>query len=446
MRKIKTIFICFFVLWNLFSLAQVNDQIVKSIVRVHSGSKYSTGFFWKNGSTIVTSLHAISNSNNIEICLSGTTTWKPVSLKKVHKLSDLVLLNVSGYISPNFLTERYFTTPSFQTKCFTIGYNSGSPNYISREFYVGLSEKNTLKSILPNTLWNEVNSWGFLSLSTEVVYIEGQLLHGFSGAPVVDLQGKLIGVADGGLENGAAGISWCINSKYLASIENSNDDLEILNQTAINNLFASEEYENNENASEYVQLNEFKFKKIKTRTFAQLDMTGKYSSMDGLGLKQLLYNFSAYNYSSFRYDIYLEENSGATIVIPAGDVLETEDGQIVSGSEKIKLYLYLTNSTDIQNSSLLFEGNIMPNYNISWLADQVWSYQYPYQGPNGSYVRRRAYYGNLGRNYLFEALAAKDKYFLGAAAKRDNLFFMTTNDYEAWAKYAIAIQLTSFTN
>lgn len=419
-------------------------SIENCIVRVRSDNKFSTGFFWNNGSTIITTLHAISNLNDIKIQLPHQNNWISVSLVKIHRLSDLAMLNLSSYTSKNYLTERYLTKPLFQTQCFTVGFNLGCSNYISRNFFVGLSENNTLAALLPRSLHNDIANWGLLSKETEIVYIDGHLLHGFSGAPVVDFQGKLIGIADGGLENGAAGISWCVSSKYLNLLENSKENIIIPNQKIINALFSAEESFGSENL-EYFSYKGFKFNKIKTRTFAQLDKTGKYSSMDSLGLAQLLNNFKLYNYLSFEYDIYLEENTGATIVLPSNNKLKIENNQIISGNDKIKLFCSIEKTNDVQQTSTYFENSVMPFLISNWTIDPLWSYPYPYAGPNNTLVRRKAYYGNNYSNYLFESLTAKGDYFLGAAAIKDNLK-MSISDLESWAKFAIAIQLMTFTN
>lgn len=446
MRTKKPIIFAVLFLLCVQSFASIKDEVAKTIVRVRSGSKYSTGFFWKDGTTVLTTLHSLSSLANIEVYIPSIASWKPAKLKKVYKNGDLISLQVSEYTSVKYIIDRYFSKPSVDAKVFTLGYNSGSTSYIDRDFSVGLSQGSTLDDLLPASSKQEIKNLGFPSIHTEITYLKGNLLHGFSGAPIVDMQGKLIGIADGGLENGAAGISWCINATHIATLESSMESPPALNQSKINTLFASEDYESKEDDDNfYIKLDEFKFKKIKTRTFAQMDLTGKYSSVDALGLTQLLYNLSMFNYPSFEYDIYLEETSGATIVIPSGDILEIEDGMIVSGTEKVKYYLSLVRAMNVQESSLVYEGAIMPYYYTNWMADPMWSYPYPYPGPNNSFVRRRAYFGNNNRNYLFEALAGNSRYFLGVAAKRDN-FLMTQLDYSEWAKYAIAIQLTSFTN
>lgn len=446
MRVKKPIILSFLLLICVSCFATIKDEIAKTIVRVRSGNKYSTGFFWKDGSTVMTTLHSLSNVNNIEVYIPSQNDWKPAKLKKVYKNADLISLQISGYSSPKYITDRYSLRPVVDTRVFTIGYNSGSTSYIDKDFTVGLSQGNTLDDLLPASSKQEIKKLGFPGTHTEITYLKGNLLHGFSGAPIVDMQGKLVGIADGGLENGAAGISWCINADHIAILESSMESAPQLNQAKINTLFASEEYENKEIDDHfYIKLNEFRFKKIKTRTFAQLDLTGKYSSFDGLGLSQLLQNFSMVDYSSFVYDIYLEETSGATVVIPSGDILETENRMLVGGTEKIKYYLSLNRTNNIQQSSLDYEGVIMPYYYTNWTPDPVWSYPNPYPAANNSFVMRRAYSGNNNRHYLFEALVGNSRYFLGTAAKRDN-FQMTQFDYSEWAKYAIAIQLTSFTN
>ena len=428
------------------SFASIKETIAKTIVRVRSGTKYSTGFFWKDGSTILTTLHSLSSLNDIEVYIPKTQNWQVAKLKKVFKNGDLISLQISGYLSGDFISERYSAVPPIDTKVFTIGYNSGNVSYIDRDFQVGLLQGNTLDDLLPASSKQEIRNLGFPSLSTQIIYLKGNLLHGFSGAPIVDSQGKLVGIADGGLENGAAGISWCINSTHISTLEVSTESLPILNQSRINTLFAAEEYQNKEEIKQdFIELNHLKFKKIKTRTFSQLDLTGKYSSMDAQGLTQLLSSFSMYNYSSFSYDVYLEESSGATIVLPAESELKIENGLIVSGTEKIAFYLSVIKTSNVQQASLIFEGKIMPFYYTNWRADPVWSYPYPYPEPNNSFIRRRGYYGNNNRNYIFEALAGNSKYFLGVATKRDNML-LTQYDLEEWAKYAIAIQLTTFTN
>ena len=66
MRTKKPIIFAVLFLLCVQSFASIKDEVAKTIVRVRSGSKYSTGFFWKDGTTVLTTLHSLSSLANIE--------------------------------------------------------------------------------------------------------------------------------------------------------------------------------------------------------------------------------------------------------------------------------------------------------------------------------------------------------------------------------------------
>lgn len=481
MQLIRIALLCFALVTSNVVFAHIKDDVAKSIVRISSGSKGSTGFFWKNGKTIIATFHSIGNSSDVQVWPSGSDHPYKARIKKVHKKSDLVMIEIIDpkFTSKNYLTQLYPSKPEVDTRSFTVGYNSGTSRWISRDFIVGACETNNLKSLIPDRLHTRVTDLGFPGLDIEIIYLEGHLLHGFSGSPVVDYQGRLMGIADGGLENGAASISWCISVSNLRNLENSTESIVVLNQKLVDNLFSGDLTANDlmmrdsvagmdtiqgldtlrwndtlflPNSEEVINLGQYKFHKIKSRTFDQLDLTGKYSSTDEFGLYSLLANFRMYNYESFLYDIYVEENTGATMVIPAGETFKLMDSMITGGDEKIKFYLSLVPSLDIQQASVFFEKAVMPDYYPNWISDPQWTYKTPDIGPNNIVLTRKAFFGNNHgnyyysnyKNYLFEALVARENYFLGAAVVKDN-FQMTMQDYENWAKFVIGIQLTTFT-
>ncbi|MFN8257843.1 MAG: hypothetical protein U0W24_19255 [Bacteroidales bacterium] len=438
------------------SYGTIKEDVAKTIVRVQSGNKFSTGFFWKNGSTILTTLHSLSNIDDIKVYIPKIGSWKKAQLYRVYKAGDLISVTISGYSSEYYLSERYYSRPSVDTRCFTIGYNSGSAAYIDRDFSVGLLQGNTLDDLLPSSAKPEIKSIGFPSIYTQIVYLKGNLLHGFSGSPIVDFQGKLIGIADGGLENGAAGISWCINSTHISSLEISNESAPILNQSKINSLFASEEYESKDDKDEdlIIEINDFSFKKVKTRTFAELDHTGNYSTYREMGLNQLigLFQQRGIPYNDFSYDIYVEQTTGATIIIPSGLALN-ESGDFLTASSQnddFKIYIRLENSFNIQQASINFEKGIMNETNTyNWIQDLSLSYLFPLTRPDNVIINRKAFSTTNFTKYGFEVLAAKNIAFMGLFVSIENQLNPSTlmfNNINEVAKYNLAVQLTTFTN
>ena len=221
--------------------AGIKDDIAKTIVRLRSGNKYSTAFFWKDGQSLVATLHGIADQSDTEVYLPITGRWVKATPIRVLKGADLVMLKISRQTSEHFISNQYTERPSTDTRAFTVGYNGGNTTYQDRDFTVGLLQGNRLQDLLPAPVERQIRNLGFPSLQTEIVYLKGQLLHGFSGAPVVDFEGKLVGVADGGLENGASGVSWCISASLLSQLENSGEAFPAIDTRQVNILFATEE-------------------------------------------------------------------------------------------------------------------------------------------------------------------------------------------------------------
>ncbi len=77
------------------------------------------------------------------------------------------------------------------------------------------------------------------SVDEKVINLEGDLAPGFSGAPLINSAGEVVGVADGGLNNGQNGICWAIPLwKTDWTQDHLNSVLEELGKNSIPNLFA----------------------------------------------------------------------------------------------------------------------------------------------------------------------------------------------------------------
>lgn len=431
--------------------AGVKDDIKKTIVRVKSGNKYATGFFYKNGRQIITTLHSIGNPNNIEVYISGQSTWCKVQLKKVSKRADLVLLELTQCESPHYISDQNLTNPALDTKVFTVGYNGTNDKFQDRDFTVGLLEGTRLKDLLPPSAEQEIKTLGFPSLDTEIVYLKGQLLHGFSGSPIVDFNGKLVGIADGGLQNGAAGISWCVTSKSLKTIDTSTDTFPKGSLNQVNTLFAAEEAYS---SGISITNGTYTFQKVKTRTFAELNETGNYTDYPELGMYQVITTLEneGISYQQFKFDIYIEASTGATVVLPAGLKLQQQDGffYAMTQDEQQSVLIGLFSTYNLQQTALEFENVIQAVTGIyTWQQDTRLSFMIPYYRPDNVIINRKAFFNYTPNRYLFEALAGKENTFFGVAIMLNDSFNTMTyefyNDQQA-AYWLLASQLTTFTN
>jgi hypothetical protein len=439
------------------------DIVSLRVVNVLSGGLRSTGFFWKNSNWIVTTLHSIGNSSDVELAYHDGVPHH-ASVIRVLKKADLVLLQSDENISNEKFQVQTFYLPAVDTRLFTVGYYLDHSGFQSIDLTVGLLEKtsregdagitngNTLGDILDFQLQSAVARLGFPNLAAKIIFLSGQILHGYSGAPVVDRDGNLVGIADGGLENGAAGISWCVTSDYLSQLENSPDQFPSGNQQ-INILFAADI---GKDLGVDVPLGEFNFKKIRTMSFRQIDLTAQYSSTESLGLRQLLTYFSNLNvpYADFRFDVYTEEHSGYTILVPAGRELTEENGDLTvrDAENNLAMVYHISTSENIQQSFWDYENSIMQGFGQgqgpSWVNYPAFSYPYPIKGKFAR-AQRLTYVNNGLQQQYVQTISDKGKYFTASSAFANHFLSTgtsTPDQINTWITFVLAAELTSFSN
>ncbi len=404
----------------------------RSTVKVESGNKVSTGFLWHKANWVVTTLHSIENEDKITITLVDQV--KSARVLKILKRFDLALLELESAVDLPVLRAAD-AIPGVNTNLYVLGYNGKGnlSNVIDRSLRLGYNSNGKLKGLLSNTLRTELNTCKSPDPEIDILYFDGSLLPGFSGAPIVDNSGILIGIADGGLENGAQSISWGIAASNLSNLSTS-EDVFTTGLCSIQSekvKFSSENLQDSD--VDYISFDRYKFIKIKTRTIEEMKATVD----DPLGLQQLINSFSLtnnVNYLSFTYDIYMDVATGATICVPEGTELVVENGLLVGGVPDGDVvyvarpsYVYGNEEdwTRFQNASVDFENRIIAysNMNLQYWQDPEYSYTSPVFKPNGIVVNRKAFQGygmdNFGnyypQTYLYETHIGSKETYLGMA-------------------------------
>ncbi len=391
-----------------------------SVVKVETESSNASGFIWKQTDWVVTSLHVVDGKSKILVKyinddgkIIKTSKAKVI---KVLKKSDLVLLSLLAPLNRAALSLNVELPKAKQTLDalgFPLNISSASSTEIKVRF-----GGNKLKTILPAKALNNIKEYP--STDIEIINLEGNLVPGLSGGPILDKQGKVIGVVDGGLENGAIGICWGIPSNQILELENS-VETKVPNAKGIKELFAADLKVDVEKTK---KIGNLKLTKLKTRSFLELSLTAD----DKLSLGQLAELFSNFDPFSFRYDIYQEETSGATLVLPEGAKIYNEgDYHIASvGDTRMEVNFMIVPTNDLidaQQKSIKFEKKFTEDYpNGQLFPDQAWSYFEPVTR-YGVTVNRKGLYLNTMENYqwqtekyLFETLATNGETLLAVAA------------------------------
>jgi hypothetical protein len=321
-----------------FDPAATKKSLVRVVVSISSNeSNVCTGFVWQTPNQIVTSLHAMNPTGTIKV-LYLNQAWRKAKIKKVLQKADLVLLELlpgeepvpSGVVP---LTSYNDQQIKFGTEIFAMGYNSGAQGSSSRTLKKGYVDPETLDNLIPKSDKTALARIGFPALDLHILYLEGSLLPGYSGSPVFDPQGRLVGIGDGGLEKGASNVSWIIPAKYLAELETSTTTTLPSNFGELSQLFSAKStvdtpVENieefvSEPSNEIVPLDAGNFEFYLTKNRSLIEMAE--SSDDPVNLVKFATELEdlnvTLNYDNLRFDIYEDINSGVVLAVPEGKEL-----------------------------------------------------------------------------------------------------------------------------
>lgn len=375
----KIILLAIIAIMFLQAGAQVSSAIIeKSIVRVEvtvpgeTKAKVCTGFIWKTPDQIVTSLHAMRTGGKIWVKYLGEFP-REVEIKRVLQEADLVLLKVKDGQAPvpagvvPFTTYHNAIIPE-HTPVWALGYNRGAPHAATQNLNKGYTKTETLESFIPKKDLDALIRGKMPSVKLEIIYINGTLLPGYSGSPVYNDKGVLVGIGDGGLEEGASNVSWVIPAKFLTQLEASqvtalpenfesvaqhySADVELALATPPNDMtqqgseemggenaeegFVSED--NGEYYGEYVDLYyeeytpvssaDFEFWLTKNRSLDEMAMTSDDPERL-FSITDYIESFNVnLNYENLRFDIMEDTYYGVIIAVPEGEELyyDAENG------------------------------------------------------------------------------------------------------------------------
>lgn len=379
MKKTKLALVLAAVFISYQSFCQFNPQTAqKSLVKVlvvKSGESASvlSGFVWKKGGWIVTSLHGMRPGYDINVQYLNKD-WRNAKIVKIYKEADLVLLEVDAAKVPGGvipLQDYSAKTIDFGEDIIAIGYNSNSKGSSTRTMKKGYVNPETLEHLVPEKDRNRLSQAGIPRIDLDIIYLDGSLLPGYSGSPVYDKNGNLVGIGDGGLEGGSSNVSWIIPAKFLQQLEASNVSILPSDFERLTTHFSAEAKVDlgptNKNTSSNEDLSfddiedifaetyssynygGFEFYYTKTRTFFEMYET----AYDAENISEFVDEFESMNlhvdYNMLEFDIYEDANNGIILALPAGHELQYSEPDNM-------FFANLTEFPQAAYFSLLFEG------------------------------------------------------------------------------------------
>jgi hypothetical protein len=473
---------CLFILIPSVNANFSPELLSKSTVRILIKTKQgvvgaATGFLWENNTQVVTSLHVLSPDPNSKIIVEFGKKKRKAKVKAILPGADLVLLEINkpiaGWIPlTNFEGEK----PAYKDEVSALGFNQGSIGMSTRELRKGFVQPEMLQVLLPPAALKKIRKSNILDVTLPIYYLDGSLLPGYSGSPIVNDLGTLIGIGDGGLENGAASVSWVIPASNLKLLMESTitqlpsylgtsneifsaDRLEgkksnrhaglymtnwsiaeVIRSMWIPSAYAGEKLDSEKLDSEeagFIQVDyqQFQFIKVKTRSYQQLlNSSGSPTDMNKVFelFNTLFYGYRV-DYEALQFDIYEDARYSLNIAVPSGVSLTVDKNGFLLAQGKMfcrtcnyEIQYHARSSNKkaiarIKKSPYLFLNNIADQHwqdlNEEGEYDEYDDFRTIENFGGGRYVLRAAY-SDLAESF-------KEKYeinYFTAATNRESWF------------------------
>ncbi|MBO3697400.1 serine protease [Roseivirga sp. E12] len=302
----------------------ISNSVMKVIVDYGNGEETATGFLWKDKTTLVTSYHVVKAGYK-SITIQDVFGWKArAEISKVYKPADLMLLEITSTPGDDWVPFTQID-PSVaegeKTKAY--GYNGSAAGIVP----ITLEKTDpipggTLYYAIPKEDREAIKALGFPSLKLPIMYLLGGLLPGYSGSPILNNQGELVAIGDGGLNKGTTNSSWGIPVENLSKLSSANLDLA---SSGSGRLFSSGQSSSEKKKSEEA---EFRLEGgedfFYTKTVKLIDILE--NSDDPQMLRGILgaYEDFGFDLEGIEFEVYQEVTSNYVIVIPRGSKIETK--------------------------------------------------------------------------------------------------------------------------
>lgn len=393
-------------------------------------ARSGSGFAWQTPGQIVTALHVVAGCDALGVDYEGVGE-RPARVQRILRAADLVLLSVAEPPPVAPLTAS-FRVPVGATVV-VYGYALGEPTPEERPLYVTSAsiQAPLLSDAVNQEARDELRSLGAPALETEVLRVDGNLLPGHSGAPVLDDDGQVIGIGSGGLQRGTVGVGWAIRAHYLSDLA---DAPTVADGTAppLGNVANAPGYAtvSPRAGPSGVHCGELDF--VRTRTGLSLG-TLVESSDDQRGFEQIAATADRPwdVLAAIQFDIWTEASSGAGVAVPTGGELRPAPLGCTANWENGVVSLSITGAVlpdpgdwqwlaAAQDATVGFEASWVQEFFPYLQLDPWYSYGPPRTAPGGLLVNRKTFVGQRPDGSLpyaaFETLLAKGRASINVVA------------------------------
>lgn len=353
--------------------ADIVRAAANSVVRVMAegcpgakGRRAGSGFVWPEPTSIVTALHVVADCQSLTVEYVEAGVQRRARASKSLRRADLALLTVENPPSVKALSNT--ATATTEEVLAAIGLPLNVRNWQETYGSRALNVKR-LSDILNDSTRREIENLGAPAIELEVFRLTAVVKPGSSGGPIINAQGAVVGVVDGGLDGGASSLNWAVPAHLLQELaENGQSGANVGLGPAAETAFA---FSVPDTAEAAVSVNQDLFCggrsyfHLATRSLSEIvdSMETPGTLDDPMGfayvVTALAANVPEKDLAALRFDLYVDSETGATVAVPQSMPIVDDSGFCVASS----------NQGDI---ALIFQGQIFdPNYtNVDFVSNQ----------------------------------------------------------------------------
>ena len=196
---------------GVFSQKEINNYIYSIRITVNNKQFIQTGFRLSGTRGIITALHGVVGAQEITAVNEAGSVFLNLKIIKTDISKDAAVLysDKMAALSTDGLIAIGTNQVGVKENLKVIGHPQGI-SLIVKSVTAGTPFLKQLNSFIPPdkaALFERRNSPNpFIN----VMYVEGNLVPGHSGAPVLNYNNRVVGIVNGGILGGLAGICWAI--------------------------------------------------------------------------------------------------------------------------------------------------------------------------------------------------------------------------------------------
>jgi len=446
------------------------QRVARSIVEITAsgcasgdGRRIGTGFIFERADQIVTANHVVAGCYDISLWYERAPGQprKRATLTRVLVRNDLALLAVDDPpVTESPLRHAPRFNPDEELKA--IGYAVGQPTLGDLDLRVSIGS-DRLEDMLPTSNRQEISRNTSIDLNARIFRFSRPLYPGMSGGPIFNAAGEVVAIAAGGLQSGAVAASWGWPADLLPQLLASGDSFESSDEL-VESFFTFAE---RDGAAETRTCGGLVFTRLNTLPFGEIAETS--DNIFWLELMVSVTSIPRVEIEAFMFDVWSHQESGATVIIPAGaDLVQASEycvaqsasgrfGQIVWGQEA-------ENEIEAQAASVEFENQLIalaqPFIGVEF--DVIFGQQGLQVREDGLAVNRKAVYfvKSLGLDraesaHALETVMTRGGSFVGVVTINEDAALCLAGvqwapceidpaSIEEWARFALATQMTTY--